>query len=257
MTGRGRGQSAAASNQGDADVADATMQGIAPPLARSADAIMPKPRLAPLPHLGKNNFRPWKIVLRAHLACFGLAHLMDKDKQDSVTAHEFAQAKSYIIGTLGESDYQHMENSETFYDLVEALRTARHGRVEQYQVELASKLLSFRIQPNESITDFCDQMRTTCEQLNDSGVAFTDLLLSVWTLTCARLDSRYTTQCDIMLGLGVKLTMDHVQSALKAVEEKGSSNVPSATGLVSRVNVSVGKGKKRVHAVRNQSPYKQ
>ncbi len=236
-------QTRATSSGNEANVGVDMQEDVAPP----THALMPKPRLAPLPNLSKDNFRPWKIVLRSHLACFGLDHLMDPEK--TFEPSQFAQAKSYIIGTLGESDYKHVEHARSFYELLEALRTARHGRMEQHQVELASKLLSYRIRADQSISEFCDQMRTTCEQLNDAGVEFHDLLLSVWTLTCARLDPRYTAQCDTMLGLGIKLTMDHVQSALKAVEEKHGSQVPSATGL------SALKGVKRANPSDDVDPF--
>ena len=198
-------------------------------VAASVAMFAPKPTLQALPVLSSTNFRQWRIVLGAHLACFGLDHLLDPTAV--ATPEQQKQARSYVIGSLSEHDYPHIEGKTTLYELIEALRTARHGKIEQHQVQLASQLLSLRIAPGESISEFCNKMRGYCNQLEDAGVPFGDLLLAVWTLTCARLDARFTAQCDIMLGLGVKLTMDHVQAALKSVEHAGEMQVPSATGL--------------------------
>jgi len=208
--------------------------GSAPP--HSLPLFAPKPQLQPLPALTSSNFRQWRIVLGAHLACFGLDHLLDPNA--NATEEQQKQAKSYVIGSLTEHDYPHIQGKSTLHELVEALRTARHGKIEQHQVQLASRLLSLRIAPGESITEFCNKMRACCNQLEDAGVPFGDLLLAVWTLTCARLDARFTAQCDIMLGLGVKLTMDHVQAALKSVEHAGEMQVPSATGLAASGGVN-------------------
>ena len=209
--------------------------------------------MGPVPHLKDDNFHTWFIQFssRMHVQKLGKLIEPDVEKDGVVTAADpnpqrQAIGKDFLLQLVSEHDYVHVHNAPTVYSALEALKVARHGRPEAYQVKCAAEFLARKLEVNEGIAVFIKDMRSMSNRMKDAGLPIPELLLTVATIIAASANPRYKAQCDSMLGLGMTLAMDHVQSALQAVEMQDSLQqlqVPSAlhaTGNVSNGKVLAG-----------------
>jgi Reverse transcriptase (RNA-dependent DNA polymerase)/GAG-pre-integrase domain/gag-polypeptide of LTR copia-type len=193
------------------------------------------PKIAPICKLLSNNFPQWSTIVEVHLRIYGKEAVLNREANPSAPQHEHDIAFGMIIGTLESTDMLHVKAGMKFWDVMDALRTTRHGLATQHRVFLCTQLHARKLGPAEDITDFCNDLLKTSNQLRDAGIEIHPVYLATKALAIAQEDPRFTAQCGSIVGMGGDvITMQYVTSALRAVQHIG--HVPSATGLHAQTN---------------------
>ena len=123
-------------------------------------------------------------------------------------------------------DLEYVSECTTVLEALEALRVSRHGRSDSHVADLLFQAYNVRMQPGESVRSLVSRVKLLHTQLQQFDIKIPEEAQAVCVLTAADSDSRFHHQVQHMLGVGLQLTLNNVQSALTVCETPGSGSAP-------------------------------
>lgn len=190
-----------------------------------------KLNLPAAPPLKDDNYFQFRSIIENQIKCNGLEATLGPTQPDGTPpAPEHQQlALGLLYSSLNTNDFSLVHRCNSITQALDILRTSRHGNPSAHVVAVAAELLTKRITEGQSALAFCSELRKLSNMCKEADLPIPDLLLAVIAVVAAQHTPKYQAVCNTMLTGIVPLTLDYVQSTLKAVEvSEALQHVPSA-----------------------------